>query len=433
VQKNWLCKTHFAAYLILFCSVHSVALTKKEALPFFRKPNSLFISGYKNIEDLNKTKVGYQLTNILLVEKNAFQKTWIPRDLFILSEDLNNQTSFGQVILPVANSLKTHPDNKSTTLLNLPNGTKLNILKWKQNWVQVEFQNILGWIDSNSTITKYDFVESFYFENEWHQFKRRDGDLIISQNDFALNLNQISDFRFNRQLAIAHKNDETFKIYMRNHFTILERKNESWNLSQINGHGAVYWQEMNAIPSIENKALLSTEELMKKEISFLAFQPALDDKSQALGVASSRGIWLTLDTKTWHKLTQFKDKDYPLAVNESSHILVGPYLSTDKGQNFYPLIRWEELARKIEAETGRSPKLLKLKAVQFLASQNKKSTPIELTLDLGAQEIKMSFFANDFNSKNWKFTFSNRLRENKAASSHAPSLRAQRDLQPGIR
>lgn len=389
--------------------ITSMAYSARQALPFFRSPQSTLTSGYKSIEDLQKKQVGSESLELFLIAKP--EKLWIPKSFTLVSIDLDIIEPYGLAYLPTSMALRQSPAWKSDVILHLTAGTKVPIVQWSDNWIQVDFQNLRGWIDAGSVITKYDFINEFYIRQSWHKSKYRDNDRLIDEQGQSYLISDLLKLKMNSQLAVAIKADEQFNIKVRNHFTILDHKQEEWKASDLNGHGLVYWK----IDSVRNPIIttMSSDELLQKEVTSSAFHP----KNEKIGLVSADGIWMTTDGHTWQLIPGFKNQNHPVSINAQGDLVVGDYVSFDGGKNFIPILKWEDMARRFESETGRHARLFRIKDVNFMTNKE-----LQMLIETGSEDFVVTLDPKANSSRGWKFKFKSHSQESKAASAHALSL-----------
>lgn len=155
-----------------------------------------------------------------------------------------------------------------------------------------------------------------------------------------------------------------------------------WGQVRIPDHGALWWpmSESDETISPPPPLTLSTKELTSRSL----FDLAASDSIPGVKLASAKGIFKTTDGKTWKKISNFEEKNYPVAITGASTdklaLFVGPFLSTDQGASFSEWIRWDRLIQSIKLQTGSPPLHMRLSALQMIDDSGQK---IRLTLDLG--------------------------------------------------
>lgn len=95
----------------------------------------------------------------------------------------------------------------------------------------------------------------------------------------------------------------------------------------------------------------SFADLLKRKLYDLASFP----QNPSIIIASSSGIFLTSNGKSWHKLTSFGDNNFPVLFSTKGTLFVGGYRSDDFGKSFKPLYKWDTLASLIIQATKQSP------------------------------------------------------------------------------
>lgn len=160
---------------------------------------------------------------------------------------------------------------------------------------------------------------------------------------------------------------------------VLGSKYLRWGKVKVPDHGWLWWpmsedgsESSTSLPPM----LLTTEELVSRSL----FDLAASRTMPGVKVASAKGVFKTTDGKSWKKIADFEEKNFPVAMVGSSGVFVGPFFSADQGETFSEWIRWDNLVQSIKTATGLPPNRMRLSALQPLDDIGEK---VKLTLDIG--------------------------------------------------
>jgi hypothetical protein len=251
--------------------------------------------------------------------------------------DIQRYTSLSDLIL------KKEPSAKSRSLLIVNRLSQLDLVEIKNEWGLFKTQSRQGWAPLSEVIGRSDFATRGWdlVNKKWVSVQSRNGAWLKTQG--RAEKRNLSDFLgFQSQKSIALMQGTHVNIPRGARVEIKEALAQRWNLSQIKGHGEVWWPtQLKA--SQKSNAKITTNELMQKNLSALSF----DSKSKK-GLAAAGGIYRTLDGKTWSKLDFFGSENWPVCLHPSGAWFVGPFVSTDEGDSFKPSIKWSDVVKKLQ-------------------------------------------------------------------------------------
>lgn len=387
-----------------FATPSLASLDPKLAAKFYQSPQSPFASGEINRRELEKTWVEDQDEFSYLVQNGKKQiwvkADWIATDLHLSTRVHSQKTGriyravktagshllgeaedkksiewlslkdinplpedLGLALTLTSVQVRSQPSWKSDSMMTLPTQSRLKILKIEDTWAQVEFESvgkISGWVDLSNLLTKYDFASfAMTADQKWRPINYRSGsELITGQrgSEERIPISKVTGLLTRPDLGISLVAEDNKKLLLRQNLTILKIDAEKWSLSRLKDHGAVYWRR-DASPvtisamtnTLQLPEGLSTEELLKREITSASFHP----KNPNIGLASSQGIYLTLDGKFWRKISQFKNQNHAVLIDPQSVIYIGEMRSFDLAKTFAPYLRWEILSQMIEQKNRR--------------------------------------------------------------------------------
>ena len=319
-----------------------------------------------------------------MVEKDR-RSFWVPSRDLVRDVDLTENTA----ITVTSTQLREADTWKSGFIATIPSGTKLQIISLKETWAQVVFESvgkIHGWVDLNNVILRSDFASFIQAVDKpqiWRAVRFRDGTHLITEEGTRIELSKITAMKTKPDLGISISSNESQHLLLRQHLKIIKNDNDMWNVSQLKGHGAIYWKNPKPLSlnaqSEANKGL-STDELLKREVVSVSFHP----KNPLLGLASAQGIFMTVDGKKWQNISQFGSKNFPVLIDHAGHFYVGPERSQDQGKSFNSYFRWDHLAHLVETAQKHPGKQLRLKE---LTSPRPGILQIQLETDLGKIQL----------------------------------------------
>lgn len=430
VPMKSLALTLFSILLSASASPAAVKIGKdwdgsNSVLPFFRNPESRFRSGEIHRRDLEKKWISDRFNFSYLIQTGPKQH-WIPADSLardlqlsefvhseknqmnyriiktegsqILGESVNQKSQVWlplQELTPVPEDLgvamtltttllRKAPSWRSEGLVSLPPKTRVRLIKMEEDfqatWALVEFESIgkiQGWIDLNNILTKFDFAAfAMTKDKKWIPISYRQGSELVTAQQKKIPLKQIVAIMTKPDLGVSLVTDEAHGLLLRQNISILKVDAQTWSLSRLPGHGEVYWKKnadgvtlplhsKSPQPAVSgNDQTLTTEQLLKRELNSVSFHPL----NPNIGMASSQGIYLTLDGKIWTRIRQFKTQSHAVLVDRQSVFYVGSLRSFDLGKTFNPFLRLESLSRLIEQKQRQQPNQMRISALSIPTS-----------------------------------------------------------------
>lgn len=394
------------------------------AVSFFRQPDSLFPSGQANPSELIRRKVrDFQEINYLIQKENQSLK--LPTNYVLRDMDLSlklahaktgasglvigtkgpwaavisgpkNQRSWWSLneVLPIPDDrglaiplskvlLRAEPTWKTNIVEELAPMTRLRVLSFSDDWLEVSVLTEplkKGYVDIGSMILKYDFASFILPKNgKWVPVRYRQGRFMITGLGEKVPLENIVSMMTRPDLGVMAKTVEGRGILMRSFVTIKNWESITWAVSQVAGHGEVFWKmDGNIKPGPERAptTVLSFEEILKKPIFSVSFHP----QNPRMGVISAEGIFITTDGLNWRRVEFFQNDNLPVAISPNHEIFVGHYRSSDQGRSFMPFLKWEQVASIVEGKSNKVSRILRLVKVNPRADKK-----IEIEVDTGAK------------------------------------------------
>ena len=424
----------FVILSTLFLNTNSVSAAiapenvQKKAfeVPFFKSTSSLFPSGATNVENLRKQLVSAkqtagqyyrwnklvfgqdELKPLFAVHLSQFVVDPLTRTRFKVIEanvntllllDVENKQQIrknagelqadaydlGFVMTLKDVYLKSKDSESATILTTIPQGTRLSVEKYANQFAFVKYQAYEGFINLSELITKFDFATFIYADNEWHQVGTRQFDKIVSVSRKSIALNAIKGLITPDARGIIASGSQ--KIPLWSQVEAIRDKLSVWHQSRLKEHGLVWWKTQTDSGQI----YYTIDDLLKKEISSVSFHP----QNPLKGLLSSDGVFITEDGYYWKKLPQFEKFNGPVHYFNDLMLFVGNLRSTDGGVTFDNYIQIDKLASAIELQYGFFPKKMQVKKIETKAPMK-----LKIEIETGIRKIKMesSLFTQDWQS-----------------------------------
>lgn len=299
----------------------------------------------------------------------------------------------GVIVNIVDTFLRPAPEGHGL-ITTVPRMSRLIPISYKGSWVQVRYGDFKGYVDLNHFVSRADFARMvFHRKKKWTLVSHRENNFLISERQEKLAMEDIQGFvtTTNRGIVISGEDEKLPPLQAR--VDILKTEAHIWGISQLDGHGEVWWQKSDLLETAETKSEegLSSEELMKRKIYSLSFE----NKKSLRGLVSADGVYRTEDGSHWKKIAQFADQNLPVSIHPEGNWYVGSYKSTDGGKTFEPFIRWDVVAQSIEASIHRAPRILRLTRIEALPHSQ-----IQIQVDTGVQRLEFRAALSD--STKWK-------------------------------
>ena len=260
--------------------------------------------------------------------------------------------------------LRKKPTYESAVITTIAKAQRLKIMGYDNGFLKTKYLDYEGYVDLSHLVSRADFAVWAYKDNHWQSAHHRENQFLVTSEGKKIPLDEIVALTGSPNKAVVI-NSEGTQPPVRAHVQVLESESHQWALSQLPGHGLVWWRKDS--PSDTKKitpeeTVLSSEEILKREV----FSLALEGSKKVKGLISAKGIFKTEDGIKWTQLKQFGNQDLPVSVHPDGYWFVGSYKSSDRGQTFEPFIRWDQLAGLIESHLGRHPKHIRLQKLESL-------------------------------------------------------------------
>lgn len=320
-------------------------------------------------------------------EKNGVLQGWVP--LFTLQ---NTHDDTGVYTNIIDTYLRKEAASSSPVLTTLPRLKRVIPLEITKHFLKIQYENQIGYVDITHFISRADFASLAYHPKKgWLTVRYRNNDTVVTKDGDAVPLKEILGYITSNNRGIIKKADMSYGPPLRARVEILKQEAHVWGVSQLAGHGQVWWKRKDLLLEKAKPAsasTITTEELMKREIYSIAFE----NKNSVRGLVSSEGIYRTEDGLTWTLMPQFAKNNYPVSIHPNGTWFVGSFKSKNKGKSFEPFIRWDIIAKAIESAYHRNPRILKLTQIEALPNSK-----ILIHVDTGSSKVKLRSLIGDLN------------------------------------
>jgi hypothetical protein len=367
-------KPRFFCILLAVLGLHSAAQGQQKGVPFFRSPDSPFVSGQAGHDELKKfevhERVNIRETQTIKVEKDGVDFVLAREDILRLQDfvDLKQKPwNLNSLLLRGLNtqtlSLRTGPDWRAESNVVLPRLTRFHVIQFTksrqgESWVQLETEEpagLMGYAEASSLILASDFMEFVKIkDNDWRRIAYRENDhfVLSSGESWPLKLAQSFLPLLNRGIVLSSDQPDRLQALSRVFIPSDQTTNapsSGWRQSRLSGHGLVYWK--------------------------------------------------TPDSTRLHRINLADSQTAP-QENGAGTILWGDQISFDRGQRFKHFLRWDELAHLLQIRLGdlahTAPRL------RLEKSEWKTDQIVAITLTAGSQQLHLE--GKPFLSGSWHFT-----------------------------
>jgi hypothetical protein len=429
----------YSLWAFSFWATQTLAAPPK-GVHFYKNPQSVFPSGQLNMRELQNTEVKELVHYSFLVQHN-YKRFWVKASDVVRDVDLANQVlhtptgtywkvlhreeswiqaqsakgelrwlalkdlkptpeDSGFLMNVISTSLREKPDWKAPLRKQIEPLNRFQVLEMSQGWAYVSSVSdaqTQGWIDLNNVIMKADFASfAQAADGEWKPIAFREQDQLVTTSGTRIPIPKISKWVTKSDRAIIVRSLNSFALPLRTHLQILKIDSDRWGASQVRGHGMVYWRkgsEESLDFSIASKQHITTEDLLNREITSLAFHP----KNPQMGLVSAGGIFFTRDGIKWQALPQFKEQNFPVGFGPQQEWLIGAYWSRDDGKTFHNYISWERLSQLVTLHQASGARHLRLQEVRAEGPSG-----LSLLLDTGTHTYRFAADVSRERAINWR-------------------------------
>ncbi len=334
----------------------------------------------KNLEAKSEVEIQQVETYWAKVVLKNKEKTvgWLPLHTL---QALHDDT--GVFINLIDTYLRSEPKMASGIMTTIPRMRRIEPLKIEKGFLKVRYEGNTGYADINHFVAKADFANLAYHSKKgWVPILHRNNDFAVTASKDLLPLSEIKGYATNETRGIVVKAETGYGPQLRSRVEIVKPEACIWAVSNLKGHGDVWWKYKDLLLEYNKpgKNTLTTEDLMKREIYSIAFE----SKTSLKGLVSAEGIYRTEDGQNWTELPQFGKQNYPVNIHPTGVWFIGSFKSMDKGKNFEPFIRWDQIAEAIESAYHRNPKILRLTQIDALPNSQ-----VQINVDTGLKKVKL--------------------------------------------
>lgn len=303
---------------------------------------------------------------------HPFKVTAQMSDLAAYSED------FGVGLTYMSTLLRSSIEDSSPVLTTIPQGTRLTIIDWKNEKVQVHYQNHVGYIDSGHLVLKADFATvAIHKTKGWVEIKHREGAFVRTKKNELEPISEIKAFVTDPMRAFSLLQMENGPK-LRSRLQIKTLEPVRWNISRIPEHGDVWWKKTLSTDDIHHLSTYTYSDLVKRNILWKSH-------GKTKGLASANGIFRTENGIDWLPIAQFENQNLPVAVTKAEWY-VGTFRSRDDGKTFEPFIRWDTVSNLVSQKYNAEPDFFK---VIDLTAQG--TYEVKIQMDIGSRKINLLY------------------------------------------
>ncbi len=436
----------FTSPLSLWANVFETAY--EPAIPFYKSPESLFVSGYASKTDLlsqarqsytefnfeaavGKKTVQVQNEQILREMDVAWKiKTRKATTLYSqpdlsslqltqlkIEQDLEIQSIqgafarvqhqgklFGYILLSdlqipqvdpgvwtslATLSLKAKPQQNSATRLQVPALSRVKLIKIQGDYGLFQTQSHQGYALLSEVIGRVDFADQAWnsVSHTWEKILYRNGSQLVVDSNKTIPLQNFSAFLSSKNRALISGTHPFLAKGTR--VELVRPQAIRWTQSEVKGHGLVWWRR-DLLAEKRGTEVITTAELLKRNLTGISY-----DSKAKKGLASAGGIFKTTDGKTWSLISSFGHDDWPVCLHPSGVWFVGPYKSTDEGKSFQPTLKFSELAKILQQSKPRSRAFARLKILD-LKPLNSSSISMKIDTGISTAQIKSPVLSNQW-------------------------------------
>ncbi len=285
-------------------------------------------------------------------------QAWVPNENLTPVISL---TAAQRAFVYQTSSLQIEPTTLSRALTRIEEGTYVQVLRVKGDWLEVQSGRYQGYLPRTNIWSAADLGET---------------GVRVALSLTPLRATPLPYGELIRSLSYSST------------LTLKSTSVLRWGLATTKEQGEVWWpmsddsgtQEVASLEKMERTSDLidkiSTAQLFERKIYDLATSGAVP----GLRFAAADGIYRSVDGDRWTKIPIFHNKNYPIAVAKTGAIFVGPYVSEDHGETFQQWIRWDSLVSSLSKSHGLTAKNLKILEIRPEDSEGRKVT---LRLNVG--------------------------------------------------
>lgn len=414
------------------------------ATSFYRSPQSLFVSGQSTRESLEKNLRGEEFQHRLRVSWNK-NEYWLKaqnvlrdldcaRDVLVVKKallherDLSSSRLLGTLskdqelellqiksswahvkskklgitgwvaatqlrsknedmgffINLIDTSLRKDADHQSAMVTTIPKGVRMTMLGFDNGFLKTQYLHHTGYVDLSHLVSRADFaIWGYHTQKKWILISHRENEFVLTPDKEKYFINDFTSFAGNPAKAVVLESEDGPPL--RAHVQILESRAFQWALSEMPGHGMIWWKkEKFEDTTLEERTetKITSQQLLDRQV----FSLALQSGKTIRGLVSAKGIFRTEDGQQWTQIRQFGHHDLPVAVHSDGTWFVGSYKSRDHGKTFEPFIRWDQLANLIEGAIGRQPRHIRLQKFESLLKNQ-----LQITVDTGPKHVQLRY------------------------------------------
>lgn len=257
----------------------------------------------------------------------------------------------------------------------------------------------IGFVAAKNVVSRLDFSDEVFVGKAW----------VPKKN--SLHLENVKGFRSNTAYAFINADSakavdapaadgKPIASLRRGHkVAVLADHRVVWAESNAEGHGMVWW------PTNDKESHASEMTIRERWTLADLKKRGIYDMTKRKGgkevhFASARGLFRSIDGKTWDEVPFFQGQNYPLAFDASGALLVGPYRSTDLGEKFEPFFKSESILTALQGNKYKFLARKIPKSIRITEIKSFKSTG-ELRLRIETDRRQTTWVSSYDEGKSW--------------------------------
>ena len=347
------------------------------AISFYKSPQSPFPSGQAARSVLEKNQIREDSEKSFEVDWDRQKYEIAESDVLLEKKFPSNQAAF----LFVDTFLREKKSSDGRVLTTIPQKSFLTQVQFEGDWLRVQWDKLTGYIPLNEVFLKSDFALWAYHKKlGWLRVSHRENAQMRTADQLLFPVEEFSSFVPDPHRALSLKSFDRGP-QIRSRLQIKNLNSQKWILSQVEGHGQVWWKNTSEEkkPALAS-SVIRAEDLLQKDLFSMAFM----NSKKMKGLVSARGIYRTENGQTWEKIEQFGSDDLPVAIHPQGIWYFGSFPSYNEGKTFEPLIRWDLVTATITEQLNRPPLHLRILKIEALNNKN-----VKVLFETGVKRIAL--------------------------------------------
>lgn len=377
---------YYAIVLFIILGFHPHVSAKSDRLlSVYRSTESQFSSGEILHSVLTKGLTDTQSVSWWEIETLDGKKGFVPAKKILGAEGFSKleiKDNQSRLILTRAltrTNAKLHklPSADAQVIKALKPGSQLDILNFgisknpDEIWVRARVDGKEGFLDLRDALTALDLISSIALTNgETRHVKYALSGWLITQSGERYGPAEIQTADWKSQAFVVEATtlqDSTkpssktiLQLTTGTRVHLIRPTQQIWGSSFVPRLGLMMWTDEGLTKQEPPKEKLSTEQLFERTLYDMATHPIRSN----LRVASANGVFITTDGELWKPIKSFEGQNQSVSFTASGHLIVGDRISTDAGETFHPLVKWDDVTPLLKYKTGKVPSWMRIVDIQ---------------------------------------------------------------------